>query len=114
LFSSYSPVIFSYKEVAFWFSLNLSLFMQFSIGQEVWLLNPQRSSQKVAVGTVSGIGGEQKFHFREIPERWFKVDVREALQRETTLMCPNEDADQAIIGDVVGTIWDQKFMKLIT
>jgi hypothetical protein len=82
----------------------------------VWLLNPRRSSQKVAVGSVSGIGGEQKFHFREIPERCFKVDVREALQRETTLMYPNKDADQVIVGDMVGTaaIWDQKFMKLIT
>jgi hypothetical protein len=71
--------------------------------------------QKVAVGTVSGIGGEQKFHFKEIPERWFKWNVREALQQETTLMCPNEDADQAIVGDVIGTaaIWDHKFMKLI-
>jgi hypothetical protein len=90
--------------------------MQFSTGQEVWLLNPRRSSQKVAVGTVSGIGGEKKFHFRKIPKKWFKVDVREALQEETTLMCPNEDVDQAIVGDVVGTAasWDQKFMKLIT
>jgi hypothetical protein len=54
--------------------------MKFSIGQEVWFLNLRRSAQKVAIGSISGIGGEQKFYFREIPKRWFKVDVQEALQ----------------------------------
>jgi hypothetical protein len=84
LFSSCFVVIvqlhLSYKEVAFWFSLNICLFMKFSIGQEVWFLNLRRSAQKVAIGSISGIGGEQKFYFREIPKRWFKVDVQEALQ----------------------------------
>jgi hypothetical protein len=56
-------------------------------------MNPKRSTQKVASGKVSGIGEEHKFHFKEIPEKWFKVDVQEALLPETTLMQPNEDAD---------------------
>jgi hypothetical protein len=55
----------------------------------------------VASGKVSGIGGEHKFHFREIPEKWFKVDVQEALLPATALMQPNEDVDQ----HVVGTSW---------
>jgi hypothetical protein len=49
--------------------------LQFSAGEEVWFMNPKRSIQKVASGNVSGIGGEHKFHFKEIPEKWFKVDV---------------------------------------
>jgi hypothetical protein len=89
--------------------------LQFSVGEEVWLMNPKRSTQKVALGKVSGIGREHKFHFKEIPEKWFKVDVQEALLPETTLMQPNEDADQHVVGDVVGTtvIWDQKHLKIV-
>jgi hypothetical protein len=49
-------------------------------------MNPKHSTQKVASGKVSGIGGEHKFHFKEIPEKWFKVDVQEALLPETALM----------------------------
>jgi hypothetical protein len=89
--------------------------LQFLVGEEVWLMNPKRSTQKVASGKVSGIGGEHKFHFKEIPEKWFKVDVQEALLPETTLMQPNEDADQHVVGDVVGiaVIWDQKHLKIV-
>jgi hypothetical protein len=89
--------------------------LQFSVGEEVWFMNHKRSTQKVASGKVSGIGGEYKFHFKEIPEKWFKVDVQEALLLETTLMQPNEDADQHMVGDVVGTavIWDQKHLKIV-
>jgi hypothetical protein len=89
--------------------------LQFSVGEEVWLMNPKRSTQKVALGKVSGISGEHKFHFKEIPEKWFKVDVQEALLPETTLMQPNEDVDQHVVGDVVGTaiIWDQKHLKIV-
>jgi hypothetical protein len=89
--------------------------LQFSVGEEVWLTNPKRSTQKVASGKVNGIGGEHKFHFKEIPEKWFKVDVQEALLPETTLMQPNEDVDQHVVGDVVGTaiIWDQKHLKIV-
>jgi hypothetical protein len=89
--------------------------LQFSVGEEVWLMNPKCSTQKVASGKVSGIGGEHKFHFKEIPEKWFKVDVQEALLPETTLMQPNEDADQHVVGDIVGTavIWDQKHLKIV-
>jgi hypothetical protein len=42
--------------------------LQFSVDEEVWLLNPKHSTQKVALGKVSGVGGEHKFHFKEIPE----------------------------------------------
>jgi hypothetical protein len=81
----------------------------------VWLINPKRGLQKVASGKVSGVAGEHKFHFKEIPEKWFKVDVQEALLPETTLMHPNDDADQHVVGDVVGTavIWDQKHIKIV-
>jgi hypothetical protein len=90
--------------------------LQFSLGQQVWLLNPKRSGQKVETGKISGISGAQKFHFKDIPENWFKVDVEEALQPKTALMFPNNDADQNIVANVVGTIvlWDQKHIKIAT
>jgi hypothetical protein len=47
--------------------------LQFSIGQEVWIMNPKRSTQKVAMGTISDVGGEAKFHFVDIPNKWFKI-----------------------------------------
>jgi hypothetical protein len=42
-------------------------------------------------------------------------DVQEALLPEIALMQPNEDADQYVVGDVVGTdvIWDQKHLKIV-
>lgn len=88
--------------------------MQFSVAEEVWLLNPKQSTQKVASGKISGIGGEQKFHFKEFMEKWFKVEMREALLPETAFMHPNEDADQHIVEDVVkiAIIWDQKHIKI--
>jgi hypothetical protein len=77
--------------------MNLYIFLQFSIGQKAWLLNPKCSTQKVAIGTISSVGRDHKFHFRKILEKWFKVDVLEALHQETALMYPNEDADQKFV-----------------
>jgi hypothetical protein len=95
--------------------LNVAFVLQFLVGEDVWLMNPKRSTQKVASGKISGIGREHKFYFKEIPEKWFKVDVQEALLPKTALMQPNEDADQHVVGDVVGTavIWDQKHLKIV-
>ena len=78
-------------------------------------MNFKRSTQEVASGKVSGIGGEHKFHFKEIPEKWFKVDMQEALLPETTLLQPNEDADQHMVGNVMETtvIWNQKHLKIV-
>ena len=53
--------------------MNLYIFLQFSIGQKVWLLNPKYITQKVAIGTISGVGREPKLYFRKILEKWFKV-----------------------------------------
>jgi hypothetical protein len=71
-------------------------------------MNPRSHRQKVAVGSVSGFGGEHKFHGTTIPDSWFKIDVREALMHEVALMFPNEVAEQEKVKDVVGsnTIWD--------
>jgi hypothetical protein len=41
------------------------------IGQEV--LNPKRSTEKVATGTISNVGGEAKLHFVDIPDKWFMI-----------------------------------------
>jgi hypothetical protein len=49
--------------------LNFVFVLQFALGEEVWLINPKRSTQKVASGKVSGVAGEHKFHFKEILEK---------------------------------------------
>jgi hypothetical protein len=69
----------------------------------------------VASGKVSGIGREHKFHFKDIPKKWFKVDVQEAFFPETALMLQNEDADQHVVEDVLGTaaLWDQKHLTIV-
>jgi hypothetical protein len=70
------------------------LLVKFSMGQEVWLMNPRSYKQKVATNIISGFGGEHKFHFIPISKTWFKVDVRVALVGDVALMFPNEDAEQ--------------------
>jgi hypothetical protein len=42
------------------------------------------------------------------------VDVREALRSKTALIYPNDDADQSIVRDVVGTaaLWEEKYIKI--
>ena len=88
--------------------------MQFLLGQEVWLLNPRWTTWKVVVGTISGLPGGHKFHFRDILENWIKVDLQEALQPKSVVMYPSDDADQNIVADAVGsaTLWDQKHIKI--
>jgi hypothetical protein len=76
-------------------------------------MNPRSYRQKVATGTVSGVGGEDKFHFGTIPQAWFKIDIQEALQPDVALMYPVDAADQNTVKDAVGgnAVWDQKYMK---
>jgi hypothetical protein len=80
----------------------------------VWLLNPKWSTQKVAICIVNVVGGEHKFYFNEITEKWFKVDMREALLYNTTLMYPDEDANHKIMVGIMETvvIRDQKYIKI--
>ena len=77
-------------------------------------MNPRRTIQKVAVGTISGLPEGHKFHFRDIPENWIKVDLWEALRPKAVLMYPSDDADQNIVADAIGsaTLWDQKHIKI--
>ncbi len=90
--------------------------LQWTVGTAVFLINPRALRQRVARGTISGIAGEHKFHFKEIPESWCKVDVAEVLQERVSLMYPNEDADQTLLEHVRGTcaLWKQQYMKVAT
>ena len=76
-------------------------------------MNPRSTRNKVASGTISGLPGEQKFHFMDILEKWFKVNLREAYCPSALLMFPNEDAQQAKVKDAVkdNTIWDGRYIK---
>lgn len=89
-------------------------FLQYRCGEEVFLLNPRAPKQRVAVGKISGLPGKHKYHFRDIPECWFKVDVRDVLQSKVALMFPNYPAEQEVIDDVKGssTLWNQKYLKI--
>ena len=82
----------------------------------MWLMNPRAVRQKLAVGCISGLPGKHKFHFMDIPETWFKVDVLEILHLEVQLMFDNDDDEQVNIEDAKGssTIWDQKYIKMCT
>jgi hypothetical protein len=83
------------------------------MGQEVVLMNPRGNRQRAACGTISGMSGEYKFHFKDIPNGFFKVDVREALLPNVALMVPNADAEQEKLKDVVGTsaLWLEKCIR---
>ena len=80
---------------------------------KVWLLNPRMTRQSVAVGKISGLPGKHQFHFCDILETSFKVDVITILQPSVPLMYPNAEAEHSIIEHVKGTstIWDQKYLK---
>jgi hypothetical protein len=86
------------------------------MGQQVWLMNPQSIRQKAVCGTVSGISGQHRFHFVEIPDSWLKVDVQEALMPNVSLMMENREAEQEKVKDAVGScvLWNQKYMKCTT
>jgi hypothetical protein len=56
-------------------------------------MNPWNVKPKVAVGVVSGFGGIDKFHFQTIPDSWLKVDVKEVVCPNATLMYPHKPAD---------------------
>ena len=82
----------------------------------MYLFNPRSVKQKVAVATISGLGGVDKFHFLEIPKHWYKVDVKDALFPKCPLMYEKPDADQLFLKDVVkgNTIWDQQHIGYST
>jgi hypothetical protein len=89
--------------------------VKFTMGQEVWLLNPRAVKQKVARATISGIAAVHNFHFQVIPAGWLKVDVLEAIVPGADLMFSNDAADQSTVGDIVNGngIWNLKFVKPI-
>jgi len=70
---------------------------------------------KVALGMVSGISGEHKWHGKDIPEGWLRVEVSEALHPNTPLMVRNTKADQEKLADVVGgnVIWAGSHVKAV-
>lgn len=83
------------------------------MGQEVYLLNPKNEKQTVAAGTISGIGGQHKFHFVTVPGHCYKVDVSEAMWPNLQLQFPNVQTGQKKVKDVVGSaaLWEGKFIK---
>jgi hypothetical protein len=74
--------------------------LKFSLGQEVWLMNPRSSRQKVASGVISGLGGNDKFYFVVIQETWFKIGIKEIFASDVPLMWENATAEQFKVGDV--------------
>ena len=89
------------------------MWMQFSLGQSVNMMNPRSNKQKVASGKISGVGGVDKFHFKTIPEYCYKVDVSSVFLGEVRLPYPHEAGDQWVVDDVVGgcTLWNERNLK---
>jgi hypothetical protein len=87
---------------------------QFAIGQAVQLLNFKSPRQIVASGTVSGVWGVDKFHFKPIPHSFYKVDVTEVQVGDAPLMHPHPEGDQLVVADVIGgsVLWSQKHLKV--
>jgi hypothetical protein len=87
---------------------------QFNIGQVVQLLNFKSPRQIVASGTVSGVWGVDKFHFKPIPHSFYKVDVTQVQVGDAPLMHPHPEGDQLVVADVVGgsVLWSQKHLKV--
>jgi hypothetical protein len=92
---------------------NPSVCVQYTMGQQVCLMNPKNSKQRVAVGFVSGFGGIDTFYFHPIPDAWLKVDMKEVTTPTAALMYPKEDAHQLQVKHVLGgnTLWDERFIK---
>ena len=67
----------------------------------------------MALGTICGIPGLHKFHCLDIPENWFKVEVKEVFHGGVALMLPNAADDAMKVANVKGTftVWDQKYLK---
>ena len=86
---------------------------QFTIGQVVHLMNFKSPRQVVASGTVSGVGGVDKFHFKPIPHSFYKVDVTHVQVGDAPLMHPHLGGDQLVVADVIGgsVLWSQKHLK---
>jgi hypothetical protein len=86
---------------------------QFHFGQDVELMNFKNAREIVASGKISGVWGVDKFHFKPIPQFFYKVDVTHALIPDAPLMHPHEAGDQFLVKDVVGSsvLWSQKHMK---
>ena len=67
---------------------------QFSIGQLVHMMNFKSPQQIVALGTISGVWGVDKFNFKPIPQFFYKVDVTHAQVGDAPLMHPHAGGDQ--------------------
>ena len=87
---------------------------QFGIGQVVQLLNFKSPRQIVASGTVGGVWGVDKFHFKPIPHSFYKIDVTQVQVGDAPLMHPHPKEDQLVVADVIGgsVLWSQKHLKV--
>ena len=77
----------------------------------MYLLDPRNTSNRVAVGRISGTTkGNDLFHFHPVPKGWYKIDVTEVMEPTVPLMRPQEFADQYTLGDTANgnTLWKEE------
>ena len=86
---------------------------QLRIGQVVHMINFKKPHQIVASGTISGVWGIDKFHFKPIPQFFYKVDVIQVQVGDAPLMHPNLEGDQFLVKDTIGgsVLWSHKHLK---
>ena len=77
------------------------------------MMSVKNNKQKVATDKISGVGGADKFHFKLIPDFWYKVDANIAHLGDVRLPYPHEAKDQWVVEDVVGggTLWNERNLK---
>ena len=76
-------------------------------------MNFKTPRQVVATGSISGVWGVDRFHFKAIPQGFYKVDIASAIVGDAPLMHPHPEGDQCVVADAIGgsVIWSQKHLK---
>ena len=89
------------------------VWVQFNVGQSVYMMSQKNKRQKVAIGKINGVGGVDKFHFKVIPQFCYKVDVTTTYLGDVKLVCPHEDGDQWFVKNVMGgcTLWIERNLR---
>ena len=89
------------------------VWVQLNVGQSMHMMNPENKRRKVASSKISSVGDVDKFHFKIIPEFYYKVNVTTTYLGDVKLAYPHMDEDQWLVKDVVGgcTLWNERNLR---
>jgi hypothetical protein len=91
---------------------------QFKLGDKVALISSTKSDV-IAIGVVTGIGGQQGVHHcSQVDPGWYRVQLEEIMEGfgNTPLLITNENDDppQLQLKDTMGSslVWKGQFMRI--